>query len=62
MHWQKIFVASRLHDAFTCVVYHYGALLRLLVSVAAYVDERLDDIVESVIVVVVDHQLASVIG
>ena len=49
------------HDTFAGVVYHYGALLGLLIGVPADVDKCLDDVVEGVVVVVVDNKFASVV-
>ena len=47
--------------AFPVTVDENGALLSLLGGVAADVDERFDDIVEGVYVIVPEHQLAAVV-
>ena len=61
MHWQQISIAATFHNAFAGIVNHYGALFGLFVGVAADVDKGFDDIVESVVVVIVDYQLAPVV-
>ena len=61
MHGEQLLIASCLDDALAGVVYHYGTLLGLFVSVAADVDECFDDIVEGVVVIIVDYQFATAV-
>lgn len=61
MHREELLVAACFYDAFASVVNHDGALLRLLVGMAADVHQSLDDVVESVVIVVVEHQFAAVV-
>ena len=61
MHGKELFVAAVFYDTFSGVVYHDGTLLGLFVGVAADIDEGFDDIVESVVVVVVDNQVAAAV-
>ena len=61
VHGKEFFVAAGLDDALAGVVNHDGALLGLLVGVTADIDERFDDIVEGVVVVVGNDELAAVV-
>ena len=55
MHGKKFRVGAMFNGAFAVAVDEDSALFGLLGGVAADVDERLDDIVESVHVVVPEH-------
>lgn len=61
MHRQQLFISSGLYDAFSCIVDCDCTLLRLLVGVSTDVDERFDDIVECVVVIVMDYQIATAV-
>jgi hypothetical protein len=55
VHGEECFVAAMLDGAFAMAVNKDGALLGLRGTDAADVDEGLDDVVEGVYVVVVEH-------
>ena len=61
MHGKEFGIGAVLDGAFAVAVDEDGALLGLLSSVAADVDEGLDDVVEGVHVVVPEYQLAAVV-
>ena len=61
VHGEQLFVAAVFDGAFAASVDDDGALFCLFVGVAADVDKGFDDIIESVHVVVVEHQLATAI-
>lgn len=58
MHGQQGGIATIFDHAFATAVNQNGALLRLALGMATDVDQSFDHIVESVIIVVVKHQLA----
>ena len=59
MHRQECLVAAMLDVAFAMAVYQDGALFGLSRRDTADVDQCLDDIVESMHIVVVEHQGAA---
>ena len=59
MHGQEVVVAAVLDGAFAVAVDKNGALLGLSIGDAANVHKRLDDVVEGVDVVVVQHEAAA---
>ena len=61
MHGQQVGIGAVLDGALTMTMNQDGALLSLLLGVAADVHQGLDDIVEGVYIVVVEHQTAAVV-
>ena len=61
MHGQQVGVGTVFDGTFPVAMDQDGALFGVLYSVTADVDERLDDVVECVHIVVVEYKAASIV-
>jgi hypothetical protein len=56
-HWHQFFERALLHGAFSFVMNQQGALLGLLLGMPAYFNQRIDNVVESIDIIVENDQI-----